>query len=148
MTIHRIVAPATRAEIEDLNARFAWAIDLHEWETLHELFAPDAHYVSVGREFHSRAEIVASFSARGSGRHTRHGLGVLLLSEREDGTITGRSSWHTFASNDAPAGGAEPEVGLYMVADFHDTYARSADGGWRIAERLIIPVFRTPELAP
>lgn len=134
----------TRAAIGDLNARFAWALDLGDPDALREVLAPDVHYVSVGREFHDVEQVIASFLARKGTRTTRHGLGNLLLEKGPDGTILGRGSWHTFASNDDPPVG----VPLYMVADFHDVYRRLPEVGWRIAERIIRPVFRAPVLAP
>ena len=132
-----------RAAIGDLNARFAWALDLHDFDALRGILAPDVHYVSVGREYHDAEATIASFRARTSARTTRHGLGNLLL-EPVEGAVLGRSSWHTFASNDDPP---RPGVPVFMVADFADVYRNTA-GGWRIAERIITPVFRDPSLAP
>lgn len=133
-----------RAAIADLNARFAWALDLHDWAALREVLSPDVHYVSVGREFHDAEAVVESFQTRDADRTTRHGLGNLLLSLDAPGTVLGKGSWHTFASNDRERGG----VPLFMVADFHDIYRRDGDGAWRIAERVITPVFRDALLAP
>lgn len=134
----------TRAAIADLNARFAWALDLGDPDALRDVLAADVHYVSVGREFHDVERVIASFLAREGTRTTRHGLGNLLLEEGAGGAVLGRGSWHTFASN------ADPPVGVdvYMVADFQDTYRRVDGAGWRIAERIIRPVFRRPDLAP
>ena len=67
-----------------------------------------------------------------------------LLRDGPDGTVLGLASWHTFASNTDPA----PGIPLFMVADFHDTYSCDAAGSWRIAERVITPVFRNDVLAP
>jgi 3-phenylpropionate/cinnamic acid dioxygenase small subunit len=133
-----------RAEIGDLNARFAWALDSHDWSVLREVLSRDVHYVSVGREFHDAESVIESFRARDEGRTTRHGLGNLLLHTDTPDTVVGRGTWHTFASNDRTTRG----VPLYMVADFHDTYRRDEHGTWRIAERVIVPVFRDDLLAP
>lgn len=138
------VDPATRAELADLNARFAWALDLHDFDSLRDLLAQDVHYVGGNGEFHSAEAVVTSFRARPRTRTTRHGLGNLLLRTGPHATVLGRSSWHTFASNTDPA----PGVPLFMVADFHDIYARDAHGSWRMAERVIVPVFREDALAP
>lgn len=80
------VDTVTRAAIADLNARVAWALDLHDWTALRNLLTSDVHYMSPGREFHD--------------------------------------------------------------ADFHDTYTDDARGAWRIAERIIVPVFRDDTLTP
>ncbi|AHH97451.1 hypothetical protein GCM10010174_06590 [Kutzneria viridogrisea] len=138
------VGAATRAAIADLNARFAWALDSHNWTALRDVLTADVHYVSVGREFHDADSVIASFQARPATRTTRHGLGNLLLRDGPQGSILGWSSWHTFASNDAAA----RDVPLFMVADFQDTYTSDANGAWRIAERIIVPVFRNDTLAP
>lgn len=134
----------TRTAITELNARFAWAIDLHEWDVLREVLAGNVHYVSIGREFHDVEDVISSFRARARTRTTRHGLGNLSLREGPDGTVLGRGSWHTFASNVWPV----DDVPLFMVADFADRYAPDHHGQWRIAERLITPVFRKETLAP
>jgi hypothetical protein len=134
----------TRAAIIELNARFAWALDLHEWDVLREVLAGNVHYVSIGRQFHDVEDVISSFRARARSRTTRHGLGNLLLREGPDDTVLGHSSWHTFASNVWPVN----DVPLFMVADFSDRYARDRHGQWRIAERIITPVFRTEALAP
>ncbi len=134
----------TCAALSDLNARFAWAVDRHDWAALAEILTPDVRYISVDRELHGRDAVLASFRQRPSGRTTRHGLGNLLLNGQADGTVLGLGSWHTFARNsDAVLG-----VPLYMVADFTDRYARDDNGTWRIAERRITPVFRDDALAP
>lgn len=134
---------ADRAALQDVNARFGWALDLKDYDALHELFAPDVHYTSPGREFFDRETLVQSFEQRQGERTTRHGLGNLLLCATGEGTAIGRGSWHTFASNHEPAQG----IDLYMVADFHDKYSYH-NGVWRITERLILPVFRRTDLAP
>lgn len=134
---------ADRSALHELNARFAWALDDKEFDVLREILMPKARYVSVGREFHDSEAIVASFEARTGTRTTRHGMGNLLLGADGPGRATGRSSWFTFASNAADP--SDPEV--YMVADFRDVYVLT-NAGWRIAERIITPVFRRVELAP
>lgn len=139
------VDPATRVELADLNARFAWALDLHDFDALRDLLAPDVHYAGGNGEFHDADAVIASFRARPGTRTTRHGLGNLLLRDGPHATVLGRSSWHTFAANTDPAPGGVP---LFMVADFHDIYARDAHGSWRITERVIAPVFRDDALAP
>lgn len=150
MSVHPVTAepvrldPENRAALADLNARFAWALDLHDWDALSSVLAADVRYVSAGRELHGVPAVIAAFRARDAARTTRHGLGNLLLEVGGHGTVTGRGSWHTFARN----GPADHGVPLYMVADFHDVYARDAHGVWRIAERVIVPVFRDETRAP
>jgi len=134
----------TRAAIADLNARSAWALDLRDWDRLRDVLVADGHYVNVGRDLQGAPAVVASFRGRGEERIIRHGLGNLLLRDGPDRTVLGLSSWNTFANNTNPA----PVIPLFMVADFHDTYAHNPAGSWRIAERIITPVFRDDALAP
>ena len=132
-----------RAEIEDLNARFAWALDRHDWPVLSEVLAVDVHYASIGRNLRGANAVIDSFRSRTGGRTTRHGMGNLLLAAGPMGSVIGRGSWHTFASD-----GPTDAVPLFMVADFDDIYLQDASGSWRISERVITPVFRDSALAP
>jgi hypothetical protein len=136
--------PDVRAAIAELNAQFAWALDLHEWDGLRDVLAENVHYVGTGREFHNVEDVISSFRTRASTRTTRHGLGNLSLREGPAGTVLGRGSWHTFASNVWPVN----DVPLFMVADFSDRYTLDGHRQWRIAERIITPVFRNDTLAP
>jgi len=134
---------ADRIAIEEMNARFAFALDHHDYDALRDLLAPDVHYVSVGREHDGVEAVIASFKARVAKRTTRHNLGNAVLTPVDGDTVTGWSTWTTWASNEP--GVTPPRI--FMVADFHDRYVRTA-GGWRIAERIIAPVFRDDALAP
>jgi SnoaL-like domain len=55
------------------------------------------------------------------------------------------STWVNYAVN-----GPVPvdDVGVYLVADFHDVLTWCGDEGWLISERRIVPVFRDPSRAP
>ena len=130
--------------IAELNARFARVLDTHAFDELREVLAPDVHYVSIGREFHDVEAVVASFRARTGTRVTRHTLGNAVVDAVDERTATGWSTWTTFAAD--ASGVTAPRV--YMVADFADRYIRGDDGVWRIAERIITPVFRDDALAP
>ncbi|MGO4494117.1 nuclear transport factor 2 family protein, partial [Arthrobacter sp. 2YAF22_2] len=113
-----VLTPEDRAAIGDLNARFAWALDLKEYDSLRDLFTPDCHYASTGGEFFGVDQLIEAFRARTGTRTTRHGQGNLLLDGVTASTVNGRGSWHTFASNAEPPQG----VDVYMVADFRDRY--------------------------
>ena len=138
------LADEDRLALQELNAAFAWALDDQNYDALRAILTPDVHYVSVGREFHDVEAVIASFQARTGTRTTRHGLGNLMLTAAGPDEARGRSSWFTFASTDDPPQGVE----TYMVADFTDRYVRGTNGRWLIAERIITPVFRRPELGP
>lgn len=133
-----------RLAIEELNTRFAWALDLQRFDELRELFTPDATYVSGSRTRVGVDELVEGFVRRTGERTTRHGYTALLLTAEEPGEVTGQSCWHTYAANAArPVTG----TGVYLVADFHDTYIER-EGRWWISRRVIEPVFYDPRLAP
>lgn len=136
-----------RLELQDLNARFALAVDRHDYEALREVFLPDARYVSTnGTDITGLDALIAWFTSRvtpGVHRVTRHGLSNLLITATGDSSATGVSTWHTFATNEA----APTAVPLFQVADFADRYERR-DGRWWIAERITTPVFRDESLSP
>ncbi|MFD7937442.1 nuclear transport factor 2 family protein [Streptomyces sp. NPDC059755] len=113
------IDPTTRAAIAELNARFSWALDLHDWSELREVLAPDVHYVSTGREFHDAESVIASFEGRTGARTTRHGLGNLLLRAGPGGTVLGRSSRHTSASNTEPVHGVPHPAETPLLRGFH-----------------------------
>lgn len=134
----------TRSEIEELNARFAWSLDLNRFDDLYEILTDDACYTSGKTERRGAASIVASFTNRQGIRTTRHGWTSLTLTRVDAVTVSGRSAWFCYAHNSHPP---VSSTSTYMVADFLDTYRRT-DGGWRIATRTIVPVFRDAALAP
>lgn len=139
----RAAADDVRA-IAELSARFAQILDLRAYEELRDILAADVHYVSVGREFHDVEAVIASFRARTGDRVTRHTLGNAVVTATGHGRATGWSVWTTFAAEEP--GPTPPRV--YMVADFADLYIRLDSGAWRIAERIITPIFRDDALAP
>ena len=55
--------------------------------------------------------------------------------------VRAKSTWVNYAVN-----GPVPvdDVGVYLVADFHDVLTWCDDDQWRISERRIVPVFRDP----
>jgi len=136
-----------RLEIQELNARFAFAVDRHDYGALREVFVPDAHYVSTnGTDLTGLEALIAWFESRvtpGAARVTRHGLSGLIITGVDAHSATGVSTWHTFATNEA----TPSRVPLFQVADFADRYVR-VDGRWWIAERVTSPVFRDESLAP
>lgn len=136
-----------RLDIQDLNARFALAVDHHDYDALREVFLPEARYVSTnGTDITGLEALIAWFGSRvtpGVHRVTRHGLSNLLITAVSDSVATGMSTWHTFATNKAQP----TQVPLFQVADFADRYERR-DGRWWIAERITTPVFRDESLAP
>lgn len=138
------VNAVTRAAIDDVNARWAWAIDSGEPDMLRSILTPDVTWVGHGGTLEGVEAVVSYFHGRGGGRTTRHGSGLHLLTHVDDYTVHGKSTWYNFASNDSPPG---PPV-VYLVADFDDVYVRVDDERWSLQKRVITPVFRDATRAP
>lgn len=135
-----------RAEIEDLMARYLFAIDYFDWDAYVATFAPDgelefASGKSKGREAIRAA--VTSFSERiGQFYHTEDGQPaklrhvILQTSIRVEGDRAwGRSLWLEMA-NHGP--GDEPKIGTYGI--YEDEFTR-IDGEWLIARRNVLNEF-------
>lgn len=156
-----------RAEIDTVLADWAWHIDHAEYDDLVELFTEDALFISGAAELRGRAAIKNRYTERTVVRSTRHTYSGLRLSPADgdflpgpgSGTATdtarpalvlARSTWVNYAVNAAAPVSTGPidNVGVYLVADFYDTFTWCPDSRWRISERRIIPVFRDPVRAP
>jgi SnoaL-like domain len=144
---------ALRAEIDAVLADWAWHLDHREYDELVELFTEDALFISGAAELRGRGAIKARYTERTVVRTTRHLYSGLRLSPiggtRDHGTgpaqVRARSTWVNYAAN---APDPADEVGVYLVADFHDVLTWCPDSRWRISERRIIPVLRDPARAP
>jgi hypothetical protein len=146
-----------RAEVDAVLADWAWHLDHGDYAAVIELFTQDALFISGAVELRGRSAILRRYTERTVVRTTRHtysGLRVDLLpgDSGANGSGEGRpsrvrawSTWVNFAVN-APA--PVDEVGVYLVADFHDVLTWCDDARWRISERRIIPVFRDPARRP
>jgi hypothetical protein len=135
-----------RAEIEDLMARYLFAIDYFDWDAYVETFAPDgelefASGKSKGREAIRKA--VTSFSERiGQFYHTADGKPaklrhvILQSSIRVEGDRAwARSLWLEMA-NHGP--NDEPKIGTYGL--YEDEFGR-IDGKWLITRRNVLNDF-------
>ena len=135
-----------RAEIEDLMARYLFAIDYFDWDAYVETFAPDgeltfASGTSKGRDAIRAA--VTSFSTRiGQFYHTEDGKAaklrhvVLQSSIRVEGDKAwGRTLWVEMA-NDGP--GDTMKMGTYGI--YEDEFTK-ASGRWLIAKRRVLNEF-------
>jgi uncharacterized protein (TIGR02246 family) len=141
-----------RAEIDAVFADWAWYLDHGDYDAVAELFTEDALFVTGALELRGRSAIKNRYTERVVVRSTRHTYSGLRVSAIAGDADSGRpaavraySTWVNFAVN-APA--PVDDVGVYLVADFHDVLAWCDDDRWRISERRIIPVFRDPSRAP
>jgi uncharacterized protein (TIGR02246 family) len=135
-----------RAEIEDLMARYLFAIDYNDWDAYVGTFAPDgvlefASGTSVGRP--AIRAMVTKF-AEGIGRfyHTEDGKPAKLrhvvlqsVIRVEGGRAWGRTLWLEMA-NHGP--GDTMKMGTYGI--YEDEF-RKVDGQWLIAKRNVLNEF-------
>ena len=144
-TYHRSYAD-DRAEIEDLMARYLFAIDFHDWDAYVETFAPDGTIEFANGSFAGREEIreaVTSFAARigefyttedGSPAKLRH---VILQSTiRVEGDKAWATSLWVEMANDGP--GDSFKMGTFGI--YKDELVR-VDGNWLFSSRVILNEF-------
>jgi hypothetical protein len=135
-----------RAQIEDLMARYLFAIDYFDWDAYVGTFAPDgeltfASGTSMGREAIRAA--VASFSSRiGQFYHTADGKPaklrhiILQSSIRVEGDHAwARSVWMEMA-NHGP--NDEPKIGTYGL---YEDEMRKIGGQWLFTKRNVLNEF-------
>jgi hypothetical protein len=135
-----------RAQIEDLHARYLFAIDYHDWDAYVATFAPDgelefANGTSKGRDAIRKA--VTDFSA-GIGRfyHTADGKPaklrhiILQTAIRVEGDRAwSRSQWLEMANN-GPSD--EPKIGTYGI---YEDEMKRVDSQWLFAKRRVLNEF-------
>ena len=144
-----------RALVDAVLADWAWHLDHGDYAAVAELFTEDALFVNGAVELRGRSAIEHRYTERGQVRTTRHTYSGLRISVAEDGygtdadeppaRLRALSTWVNYAVN-GPA--PVDDVGVYLVADFHDVLTWCADECYRISERRIVPVFRDPSRAP
>ena len=142
-----------RAEIDAVLADWAWHLDHGDYAAVAGLFTADALFVTGAVELRGRSAIENRYTEREQVRTTRHTYSGLRVSaagaEPGPGGRPARaralSTWVNYAVN-GPA--PVDDVGVYLVADFHDVLTWCHDDRWRISERRIVPVFRDPSRAP
>lgn len=144
-----------RALVDGVLADWAWHLDHGDYAAVAELFTEDALFVTGAVELRGRSAIEHRYTERERVRTTRHTYSGLRVSVAEEGydadtldapaQVRAQSTWVSYAVN-GPA--PVDDVGVYLVADFHDVLSWCADERYRISERRIVPVFRDPSRAP
>ena len=135
-----------RAEIEDLMARYLFAIDYFDWDAYVATFTEDGELEFASGKSKGREAIRAAVTrfSEGIGRfyHTEDGKPaklrhvVLQSSIRVEGDRAwGRTLWLEMA-NHGP--GDEPKIGTYGL--YEDEF-RKVDGRWLIARRNVLNDF-------
>ena len=135
-----------RAEIEDLMARYLFAIDYFDWDAYVAVFAEDGELEFASGKSKGREAIRAAVTsfAQGIGRfyHTEDGKPAILRhvilqsSIRVEGNRAwGRSLWLEMA-NHGP--GDTMKMGTYGI--YEDEF-KKVDGHWLIARRNVLNEF-------
>ena len=135
-----------RAEIEDLMARYLFAIDYFDWDAYVATFAEDGELEFAAGTSKGHAAIRAAVTrfSEGIGRfyHTADGKPaklrhiVLQTAIRVEGDRAwARSQWLEMA-NHGP--GDEPKIGTYGI--YEDEFTK-ASGRWLIARRRVLNEF-------
>jgi hypothetical protein len=135
-----------RAEIEDLMARYLFAIDYADWDSYVETFAPDGELTFASGTSKGRDAIRAAVTkfAEGIGRfyHTADGkpakLRHIILQSviRVEGNHAwARSQWLEMANHGE---GDTPKIGTYGI--YEDELVK-LDGKWLFARRNVLNEF-------
>jgi uncharacterized protein (TIGR02246 family) len=133
-----LLAPPDRAEIDDLLARYCFAIDLRDWEALRAVFAPDAVITYSGpRVCTGIDEIVAFFRMTASlAAATQHLLQTSRIwpTGRDSAAgLTHVTAHHVGHGAARPA----PQAATYTVTGSYDDRFARTPAGWRIARRTL-----------
>ncbi|MBO9498043.1 MAG: nuclear transport factor 2 family protein [Novosphingobium sp.] len=137
---------ADRAEIEDLMARYLFAIDYFDWDAYVATFAPDgelefASGTSKGRDA-IRAAVTKFSAGIGKFYHTADGKPAKLrhvilqhVIRVEGDHAWGRSLWLEMANHGE---GDQPKIGTYGM--YEDEFVK-LDGHWLIKRRNVLNDF-------
>ncbi len=132
------LAPPDRADIDDLLARYCFAIDLRDWEALRQVFAPDAVITYSGPRVSTGIDqIVAFFRTTASDvaatQHLLHTSRVWATGPDTASGLTHVTAHHVGHGTAMPA----PETATYTVTGSYDDRFASTPDGWRISRRTL-----------
>lgn len=145
-------SPALYAEIEDLNARYAQAIDDDKLESWPEFFTAEGSYSIVPRENIDLGYEIAIVSCRNQAMMTdrvfairkaslygphryRHIVSRSLLGEDSAGRATAVTPFVVFQMRTDPIDFGKIET--YALGEYRDVYTRSGDD-LRLLSRLVV----------
>jgi hypothetical protein len=131
--------PADRAEIDDLLARYAFAIDLRAWDDLRDIFAADAEIdYSGGTQRHTGIGNIVEFfrgtaSRVAATQHLLHTSRAWPTGPATAAGLTHVTAHHVTAHDPRPA---PPSATFTVTGTYTDRFARSP-AGWRIVARRL-----------
>jgi uncharacterized protein (TIGR02246 family) len=132
-----------RVGLTALNMEYAWRVDFGHAESVPELFTDDCVWAAppgaaVGGTVNGRAQMIDHWKRRAQVQvTTRHVISNLRFVLDSPATARG---WVSLTCYVAHQGEPKPATAK-IVADYLDTYAKGADGRWRIRTRHIETVF-------
>lgn len=135
------VPPDDRLAITDIVHRFCWLVDHGRAAEIATLFTPDARLTfGPGTPNPGTIEgpgIAAMMAARQTQMHvtTRHVMSNLVFEAIADGKVAVHGILTFYRSDDESR-----DTRVASVVDIDEVYVKR-DGNWRIASRLVTPVF-------
>ena len=138
MSIARDLPPPDRAEIDDLLARYCFAIDRRDWAGLREVFAPDAVITYSGPRVSTGIDEIEAFfrsatSAVAATQHLLHTSRVWATGPGAAAGLTHVTAHHVGHGAAMPA----PQAATYTVTGTYDDRFARTPGGWRIVRRTL-----------
>jgi anthranilate 1,2-dioxygenase small subunit len=144
--------PAVLAAIEDLNARYAQAIDDDRLEAWPDFFTADASYAIVPRENVELGYEIAIVSCRNRammldrvfairkaslyGPHRyRHIISRSLVTENDDGSVSAVTPFVVFQMRTDPIDFGKVET--YALGEYRDTFVRAGEG-FALGSRMVV----------
>ena len=151
-SIAAVAGPELRAEIEDLNARYAQAIDDDKIEAWPDFFTADATYSIIPRENVELGYEIAIISCRNRnmmldrviairdaslyGPHRyRHIVSRSIIAIAEDGTVSAVTPYVVFQMRTDPVDFGKTE--MFAIGEYRDVYRHTPDG-LKLAKRVAV----------
>jgi uncharacterized protein (TIGR02246 family) len=125
------MTPEDRFAVEDLLARYAWALDTHDYETYALLYTPDGVFIERGVE-HKGREVIREYVRELVGRLARgnrhHNTQILFEELGADWCRLRCYSTHIYQPQ--PGG-----PGVIRAQGWYRDVCVKVDGAWYFAER-------------
>jgi ketosteroid isomerase-like protein len=131
---------AVKRECADLITAFNYFVDHHEFDKALALFTEDAVFERPDLRAEGRAQIAAIWAGRPATTMTRHLCDAPHFLEINNDSARAVTPGVLYQASRGENEKVATVKGPAMVAEFHDTFARTAHG-WKIAHRRGVPIF-------
>lgn len=125
------MTPEDRLAVQDLLARYAWALDTGDYQTYASLYTPDGVFVERGVEYRGRDAIrehVRELVGRMAPGNRHHNTQILFEASGEDWCRLRSYSTHIYQ----PEPGSPPQV---RMQGWYCDLCVKLEGAWYFAER-------------